>query len=84
MNKKLVFLFVIISALFLFSMQLCTLIFGSKPIVNITSPTNGQAINTTGITVSGTINDTDGDAYKVKVWISDTSIYAWDYDVTSG
>lgn len=84
MKKRLIIAFIILSALFLFSMQLCSLIFGNKPNVYISSPYNGQAINTTGITVSGTINDTDGDAYKVKVWISDTSIYAWDYDVTSG
>ncbi|NMC66600.1 MAG: hypothetical protein GYA61_00070, partial [Spirochaetales bacterium] len=84
MKKKLIIAFIILSALFLFSMQLCSLIFGNKPNVYISSPYNGQAINTTGITVSGTINDTDGDAYKVKVWISETSIYAWDYDVTSG
>lgn len=85
MKKRLIIAFIILSALFLFSMQLCTLIFGSKPIVNITSPTNGQAINTTSLPVIGTIYDSDGDATKVKVWINEkSSIYGWTYDVISG
>jgi len=65
-------------------MQLCTLIFGNKPTVNITSPADGQTISDTAITVTGTINDLDGDATKVKVWITDTVLSGWDYDVSSG
>jgi hypothetical protein len=84
MKKKLIIAMIIISAIFLFSMQLCTLIFGNKPTINITYPANGATISDTAITVTGTINDLDGDATKVKVWIEDTSISGWDYDVSSG
>jgi len=58
---------------------------GSKPVVTITSPENNAKIITKTPTVQGTINDPDGNASEVKVWIKeDTSIYKWDYNVTSG
>ncbi len=84
MKAKFFISLVLIAAIMLFSMQLCTLIFGNKPVVTITSPTNNAIISGTTLVVSGTIFDIDGDQYKVKVWIEDTSIVGWDYSVTSG
>ncbi len=83
-KNKLIILLVVLSAIFLFSMQLCSLIFGNKPVVAITSPINNATISGTTLTVSGTISDLDGDQSKVKVWIEDTSVVGWDYGVTSG
>lgn len=85
MRKKIIISLIIISAIMLFSMQLCTILFGNKPTVTITLPASNQTVNTTSLTVTGTIEDLDGDQTKVKVWIEDnTSIYAWDTGVTTG
>ncbi len=65
-------------------MQLCSLIFGNKPTVSITYPANGATISGSSLTVTGTIEDLDGDQTKVKVWIEDTSISGWDSSVDSG
>lgn len=84
MKSKFIIALLIVLSFFLFSMQLCSLIFGNKPVVAITSPINNATISGTTLTVSGTISDLDGDQAKVKVWIEDTSVVGWDYGVTSG
>jgi len=65
-KNKLIILLVVLSAIFLFSMQLCSLIFGNKPVVAITSPINNATISGTTLTVSGTISDLDGTNQKSK------------------
>ncbi|MFN3411527.1 MAG: Ig-like domain-containing protein [Exilispira sp.] len=84
MKAKFYIILIIFLSLFLFSMQLCSLIFGSKPQVTITDPLNNATVSGTSLLVKGTIEDIDGDQKKVKVWIEDKNISGWDYDVSSG
>lgn len=84
MKAKYYIILIILLTFFLFSMQLCSLIFGSKPKVTITNPKNGATISGDTLTVEGTIEDLDGDQTKVKVWIEDKNISGWDYNFSSG
>ncbi len=81
MKKKLIIYLIIFSAIFLFLMQGCVL--ENKPVVNITSPANNDTITYKILTVTGTIEDRDGDASEVQVWIEGTDISGVDYIDTS-
>jgi len=85
MKKKIIIFFILISATFLFSMQLCSLIFGSAPTVSITSPANSTQISDASLNVRGTILDPDGDQSYVEVWIDNhLDTKKQDNDVTTG
>lgn len=84
MKTKMIILLIVTLSFILFSMQLCSLVLGNKPVVTITSPEINQQITTTKIIVEGTIRDQDGDQSKVEVWIEDKNIKATDFTVDTG